>query len=140
MLRMLVFLTTILFSTAMAQNCQVYEGIASWYGKKFHGRKTSSGEVFNKYKYTAASRDYPLGTYLLVRNLQNGEEVVVLVNDRGPRKKSRIIDLSRSAAERLGFLTQGVTRVQVMPLSCLQMEEAGEEFSEEIIRGILNTL
>ncbi|MEJ7554428.1 MAG: septal ring lytic transglycosylase RlpA family protein [Aquificaceae bacterium] len=129
------------FSFALAQDCKVQEGYASWYGGKFHGRKTSSGEVFNKHKFTAASRDYPFGTYLLVRNLSNGKEVVVVVTDRGPAKRSRIIDLSKSAAEKIGMLRQGVAKVQVMPLYCaVKGDELSEEVHEEIIRDLLNTL
>jgi len=138
----IAILTALLFfSFALAQDCKVQEGYASWYGGKFHGRKTSSGEVFNKHKFTAASRDYPLGTYLLVRNLSNGEDVVVVVTDRGPAKKSRIIDLSKSAAEKIGMLKQGVAKVQVMPLYCAaEGDELSEEFHEEVIRDLLNTL
>ncbi|MEJ7555668.1 MAG: septal ring lytic transglycosylase RlpA family protein [Aquificaceae bacterium] len=129
------------FSFALAQDCKVQEGYASWYGGKFHGRKTSSGEVFNKHKFTAASRDYPFGTYLLVRNLSNGKEVVVVVTDRGPAKRSRIIDLSKSAAEKIGMLRQGVAKVQVMPLYCaVKGDELSEEVHEEVIRDLLNTL
>ncbi|MFN4319624.1 MAG: septal ring lytic transglycosylase RlpA family protein [Aquificaceae bacterium] len=139
-MRVLPFLLMV-FSLVVAEECKVYEGYASWYGKRFHGRKTSSGEVFNKYKYTAASRDFPLGTYLLVKNLSNGESVVLIVTDRGPYKKGRIIDLSRSAAEKLGFVKQGLAKVQVIPLSCaMKEEEVGEESHEEIIRDLLNTL
>ncbi len=135
-------LTALLFfSFALAQDCKVQEGYASWYGGKFHGRKTSSGEVFNKHKFTAASRDYPFGTYLLVRNLSNGKEVVVVITDRGPAKRSRIIDLSKSAAEKIGMLRQGVAKVQVMPLYCaVKGDELSEEVHEEIIRDLLNTL
>ena len=138
----IAILTALLFfSFALAQDCKVQEGYASWYGGKFHGRKTSSGEVFNKHKFTAASRDYPLGTYLLVRNLSNGEDVVVVVTDRGPAKKSRIIDLSKSAAEKIGMLKQGIAKVQVMPLYCAAGgDELSEEFHEEVIRDLLNTL
>ncbi len=135
-----VVLISLLFSIAMAQECKVVEGYASWYGKKFHGRKTSSGEVFNKYKYTAASKDFPFGTYLLVRNLNNDKEVVVIVTDRGPYKKGRIIDLSKASAEKLGFVKHGITKVQVMPLYCLTEEIISDDNQEEIIRDILNTL
>lgn len=127
-------------SVGAGQECKVREGYASWYGGKFHGRKTSSGEPFNKHKYTAASRDYPIGTYLLVRNLENQKEVIVLVNDRGPKKKSRVLDLSMSAAERLGFLKKGVARVQLIPLFCLSEEEIGEDQQEKVIKDLLNTL
>lgn len=137
----IAILTALLFSFALAQECEVQEGYASWYGGKFHGRKTSSGEVFNKYKFTAASRDFPLGTYLLVRNLQTGKDVVVVVTDRGPAIKSRIIDLSRAAAEKIGMLRQGVAKVQIMPLYCaVKGDELGEELHEEVIKDLLNTL
>lgn len=139
-MKMAVFLL-LLFSMAFSMDCRIQEGYASWYGGKFHGRKTSSGEIFNKHKFTAASRDYPLGTYLLVRNLGKGEDVVVVVTDRGPSKKSRIIDLSKSAAEKLGMLKQGVVKVQVMPLYCaVKGDESSEEFHEEVIKDLLNTL
>ncbi len=136
-----ILIALLFFSFALAQDCKVQEGYASWYGGKFHGRKTSSGEVFNKHKFTAASRDYPFGTYLLVRNLSNGKEVVVVVTDRGPAKRSRIIDLSKSAAEKIGMLRQGVAKVQVMPLYCaVKGDELSEEVHEEVIRDLLNTL
>lgn len=141
MKKIVIFLFLIFFSWTRAQDCKVQEGYASWYGGKFHGRKTSSGELFNKYKYTAASRDYPLGIYLLVKNLSNGKSVVVWVNDRGPWKKGRIIDLSKSAAEKLGFVRQGLARVQVMPLYCVTYgEETSEDYQEEVIKDLLNTL
>lgn len=134
-------LTMLLFSASFALECRIQEGYASWYGGKFHGRRTSSGEVFNKHKYTAASRDYPLGTYLLVRNLKNGKDVVVVVTDRGPAKKSRIIDLSKAAAAELGMIRDGVVRVQVIPLRCaLESQMTSEELHEEVIRDLLNTL
>jgi rare lipoprotein A len=117
-----------------AQECKVLEGYASWYGGKFHGRKTSSGENFDKFKYTAASRYFDTHTYLLVRNLENGREVVVRVNDRGPHKKGRIIDLSKSAAEKLGMLKKGVAKVQVMPLHCVAKED-----QEEVIADLIKT-
>ena len=75
------------------------QGIASWYGKKFHGRKTSSGETYNMYAMTAAHKTLPLGTHLKVVNLNNDEEVVVRINDRGPFVRGRIIDLSYAAAK-----------------------------------------
>ena len=73
-------------------------GVASWYGKKFHGRKTSSGEIYDMYKMTAAHKGLPLPTYVQVRNLDNGRTAVVKVNDRGPFHDNRIIDLSYAAA------------------------------------------
>jgi len=88
-------------------------GIASWYGSKFHGRRTSSGEPYDMYAMTAAHRQLPLPTYVEVTNLNNGRKVVVRVNDRGPFKKDRIIDLSYAAASRLGMLESGTAPVEL---------------------------
>jgi rare lipoprotein A len=87
-------------------------GLASWYGKKFHGRPTSSGEVYNMYAMTAAHATLPIPSYARVRNPANGREVVVRINDRGPFHKGRIIDLSYTAALKLGLLN-GVAPVEV---------------------------
>lgn len=88
-------------------------GIASWYGTKFHGRRTSSGETFDMHRFTAAHRTLPLPSYVEVTNLANGRSLVVRVNDRGPFKKDRLIDLSYAAAARLGFADRGTARVEV---------------------------
>lgn len=88
-------------------------GIASWYGTKFHGRRTSSGEPFDMHRFTAAHRTLPLPSYVEVTNLANGRSLVVRVNDRGPFKKDRLIDLSYAAAARLGFADQGTAPVEV---------------------------
>lgn len=94
-------------------------GIASWYGKKFHGRPTSSREPYSLYAMTAASRDLPLPTYVRVTNLQNGRQVVVKVNDRGPFSSTdpnRIMDLSYAAAKKLGYAEKGTAWVHVTAL------------------------
>jgi len=88
-------------------------GIASWYGSKFHGRRTSSGEPYDMHLATAAHRSLPLPTYAEVTNLDNGRKVIVKVNDRGPFKDGRIIDLSYGAALRLGMIPTGTARVDV---------------------------
>ena len=88
-------------------------GIASWYGQKFHGRRTSSREVYDMYAMTAAHKTLPLPTYARVTNLENGRQVVVRINDRGPFHANRIIDLSYTAASRLGILERGTGLVQV---------------------------
>ncbi len=95
----------------------VEEGLASWYGPKFAGRLTSDGEVFDPSKLTAAHRTLPFGTLVKVTNLVNGRSVVVRINDRGPFKPNRIIDLSRGAAEAIGMISMGVARVRLEPLS-----------------------
>ena len=89
------------------------EGLASWYAGKFQGRRTASGEIFDTRLMTAAHRTLAFGTLVRVRNLDNGREVVVRVNDRGPFVEGRIIDLSRAAAEAIGMTGSGVTRVSV---------------------------
>ena len=99
---------------AMPPHGFVQEGIASWYGPKFQGRLTASGERFDMHKLTAAHRTLPLGTRVRVINLENGRSVVVRINDRGPFVKNRIIDLSYEAARRLGFVQQGTARVRIV--------------------------
>ena len=89
------------------------EGIASWYGRKFHGRKTANGEIYDMYKMTAAHTTLPIPTFVRVTNLDNGRQIVVRVNDRGPFHGGRIIDLSYAAAKKLGYDTKGTARVRV---------------------------
>lgn len=91
-------------------------GIASWYGKDFHGRKTSSGEVYNMYAMTAAHKTLPLGTYVRVRNLDSGKEIDVRVNDRGPFVSGRIIDLSYAGAKALDIIGPGTAPVEITAL------------------------
>jgi rare lipoprotein A len=91
----------------------VERGLASWYGKQFHGRKTSSGERYNMYAMTAAHKTLPLPTYVRVTNLENGRSAVVKVNDRGPFHGPRVIDLSYSAAKKLGVVQKGTAMVEV---------------------------
>lgn len=95
----------------------VQEGMASWYGKKFHGKKAASGEIYNMYDKTAAHKTLPFGTYVRVKNLSNLKEVTVKINDRGPFVKGRIIDLSYDAARKVGLVGPGVARVRVVALS-----------------------
>ncbi len=89
------------------------EGVASWYGRPFHGKKTASGEIYNMYALTAAHRILPLGTHVRVTNLQNGRSVRVRINDRGPFVRGRIIDLSFSAAKKIGLVGRGTAPVRV---------------------------
>ena len=88
-------------------------GLASWYGKPFHGRTTASGERYDMNAMTAAHRTLAFGTRVRVVNLKNGKSVVVRINDRGPFVKGRIVDLSRRAADQLAFRQDGVTKVRV---------------------------
>tara|TARA_B100001029_G_scaffold32512_3_gene24475 strand:- start:6073 stop:6513 length:441 start_codon:yes stop_codon:yes gene_type:complete len=88
-------------------------GIASYYGKKFHKKRTANGEIFNMYKVSAAHKSYPLGTKVRVTNLDNGKSIKLVINDRGPFVKGRIIDLSYRAARKLDFVNQGTTKVRI---------------------------
>ena len=96
------------------------EGKASYYGKEFEGRKTANGEIFSNYKFTAAHRKYSFGTYVRVINLKNNLSVTVRINDRGPYNYSRIIDLSETAARRIGSYQHGLTTVRIEELNLLQ--------------------
>lgn len=93
------------------------EGVASWYGKKFHGRKTSNQETYDMYAMTAAHKTLPLPTYVRVRNLRNNRSIVVRVNDRGPFVDNRLIDLSYSAAVKLDLVRDGTGLVEVAAIS-----------------------
>lgn len=105
------------------------KGVASWYGLKFHGRSTSSGEPYDIYKMTAAHKTLPLPTYARVTNLQNGKSVVVKINDRGPFHNNRIIDLSYAAASKLDILSKGTGLVEVRTIDPSQYD-ANEQASE----------
>lgn len=89
------------------------KGIASWYGKKFHGNKTSNGEIYDMHAFSAAHPTLPMGTNVRVTNLENGRNMVLRINDRGPFVKSRLIDLSYAAAKQLDYSSKGTTRVRV---------------------------
>lgn len=97
-------------------------GIASWYGSKFHGRRTSSGEPYDMYAMTAAHRNLPLPTWVEVRNLGNDRRIVVKVNDRGPFADNRIIDLSYAAAAKLGMLGTGTAPVEIRTVTAADEE------------------
>lgn len=90
-------------------------GLASWYGQRFHGRRTASGERYDRNAFTAAHRTLPFGTRVRVRAVATGREVVVRINDRGPFKRSRVIDLSQTAFKALGLQGRGVAQVELLP-------------------------
>jgi rare lipoprotein A len=94
-------------------SARVQYGMGSYYGTEFHGKKTASGEVFNKWDYTCAHKKLPFGTRLRVTNLKTNESVVVRVNDRGPFVKGRIIDLSYAAAKKIDMIKDGVIKVKI---------------------------
>ena len=99
-------------------------GIASWYGKKFHGHRTSNGEIYDMYAMTAAHKSLPLPTYVRVTHLKNDRSVIVKVNDRGPFHAGRIIDLSYSAAKKLGITATGTGQVKVTAIDPVQFQQA----------------
>ena len=106
------------YYTKASSKGHVEKGLASWYGEEFQGRPTSSGEPFDMYEMTAAHRTLPIPTYVRVTNLENGQSVVVRVNDRGPfsNPDERILDVSYAAAVRLGMVRSGTTSVRVEAL------------------------
>lgn len=95
----------------------VEEGIASWYGSKFHGNKTSNGEIYDMYQFTAAHKSLPLPTFVEVTNLANNRKIILRVNDRGPFHENRIIDLSYAAALKLDIVKNGTGRVRVRAIT-----------------------
>ncbi|AWF82496.1 septal ring lytic transglycosylase RlpA family lipoprotein [Microbulbifer sp. A4B17] len=101
-------------------------GQASWYGTKFHGRRTANGEVYNMYAMSAAHKTLPLPSYAKVTNLDNGRSIIVRVNDRGPFVHGRIIDLSYTAAQKLGYIDKGIARVEVEALDPASLPAANE--------------
>ncbi len=104
------------YYTLRSSKGYIERGIASWYGDPFHGERTSSGETYDMYRMTAAHKLLPLPTYVLVKNLENGRSATVKVNDRGPFKDNRIIDLSYAAALKLGVVGKGTAMVEIRAL------------------------
>ena len=100
-------------------------GIASWYGKNFHGKKTSNGEIYDMYAMTAAHKTLPLGTYVRVKHLENKKELEVRINDRGPFVRGRIIDLSYRAAKLLGIVGPGTADVEIVALGTPATTDGG---------------
>ncbi len=102
-----------LFGSSTPRRGKFQIGMASWYGPGYHGNACASGEIYDMHKLTAAHRELPFGTYVRVTNLRNGKSVVVRINDRGPFKRDRIIDLSYAAARKIGMVREGSARVRV---------------------------
>lgn len=101
----------------------VEEGLASWYGKEYHGQKTSSGEIFNMYDFTAAHRTLPFGTIVEVFSYDTQKKVNVKINDRGPFLPKRIIDLSYSAAKSLGIINLGLSKVKIRAKGIFELKK-----------------
>ncbi len=120
-------------------------GIASWYGTKFHAGRTSSGEKYDMFTLTAAHKTLPLPTYVRVKNLENGKEAIVKVNDRGPFHESRIMDLSYAAAVKLGVFPKGTAMVEIEALKTTQHDlhyyvQAGAYDSKELALRLMMQL
>lgn len=113
----LLFLTVAFIMTPPMTGANEMNGLASWYGGKFQGRKTANGEIFDTNKLTAAHRSLDFGTIVRVHNLENGKSVDVRINDRGPFVTGRVIDLSRAAAEELSMVATGVAPVKLEVVS-----------------------
>ncbi len=109
-------------------------GLASWYGKKFHGRKTANGEVYNMYAMTAAHKTLPLGVFVEVFNVANGKNCIVRVNDRGPFVKNRIIDLSYKAAKILGVDGPGTAKVMIKVVSDKKLYKTGRNYKKRYLK------
>ncbi len=95
---------------------QSWHGTASYYGKKFHGKKTANGEIYNMHAFTAAHKTLPLGTMVKITNIANKKSVIVKINDRGPYIQGRIIDLSYAAAQKLDYIGNGTAEVKIKVL------------------------
>lgn len=104
-------------STLPAIAATTINGVASWYGPGFHGRKTASGEIFNTNRMTAAHKTLPFGTQVRVTNVNNGRSVVVIINDRGPYHGARVIDLSHAAAVQIDMIQAGTASVEIEVLA-----------------------
>lgn len=139
-LRALTFLP--LLYLALVSGCRIRQeylpggdiqtGIASWYGEEFHGKMTSSREVYDMRDLTAAHNTLPLGSYVMVTNLNNGKSVAVRINDRGPFTKNRVIDLSYAAAKALDMIAPGTAPVRIEVLRKISPPASGLKFSVQV--------
>ena len=113
------------------ERLKIQEGTASYYGKKFHMRKTASGEVYQITDMTAAHKNLPFGTILKVTNLKNGREVIVRINDRLPGSSKRVIDLSKAAADEIDMVRDGLAKVKIEVLDEEAVVNLIEHFQED---------
>ena len=110
-------------TTEVKEKPKILYGTASFYSNSFHGKKTASGEIFSQHKMTAACNVLPLGTWIKVTNLRNGKSVIVKTNDRLHARMTRVVDLSKAAADKLNYVKSGLTRVKVEVLGKKKPEE-----------------
>ena len=130
-LRLFLFLISIAYCLLTDAQGQIVTGNASYYADKFHGRRTASGEIYNKDSMTCAHLKYPFGTILKVRNPINNRTVFVRVTDRGPYVKSRVVDLSRAAARELDIIQAGFAMVEITPYFPTEIPFKPEDYSSE---------
>ncbi len=135
---LLVFFLALLATEGIAQvdSLLIQEGTASYYGKKFQGRRTASGEVFSLDSLTAAHKRLPLGTVVRVTNLTNGLAVVVRINDRLPSYSKRQIDISRAAAEQIEMIRDGLAQVRIEAVDLEQLDRLVEYYSDREHQGL----
>lgn len=129
-----------IYSTFRSKKAKGFKqiGMASYYHNRLHGHRTSSGELYNKTKFTAAHKTLPLNSYVLVTNLRNGREVIVRINDRGPFISKRVIDLSFAAAKKLGFIKSGVIKVKIEALYVVKNKRILHKSRKDLIRVTKN--
>ncbi len=128
------------YRTLASSKGYVARGTASWYGTKFHGHRTSSGETYDMYAMTAAHKTLPLPTYARVTNLDNGRSVIVKINDRGPFHDNRLIDLSYAAASKLDIMKHGTGRVEVRAINANQQLQQATQAAPDTHKQRLTTL
>ncbi len=126
----IILLTNTLLYPIFAQQ----KGKASYYSNKFHGRKTSSGEIYHKDSLTCAHKTYPFGTILEVKNPKNGKSVLVKVTDRGPFSRNKIIDLSYAAARQLEIIRQGVAVVELQEWNFMKLQPFVFDFNDIFLK------
>jgi rare lipoprotein A len=114
----------------------IKRGIASWYGKKFHGKKTATGEIFDMYALTAAHKTLPIPSYAQVTNLENNKSIVVRINDRGPFVGNRLLDLSYAAAKKLDIHEEGTAKVEIKALPAKQARQELQNGDEDLEKNI----
>jgi rare lipoprotein A len=119
---------------------EIQKGKASYYANKFHGRRTSDGSIYHRDSMTCAHRTLPFGTLLKVRNVKNGKEVIVKVNDRGPFCQGRIVDLSYAAAKELGIISSGVASVEATKIGFISKKKVGQKKATTPELKIINPL
>lgn len=137
LLKLLYFFVLIIILTSCARmryfpTWNVQRGLASWYGEDFHGKTTSSKEIYNMFDMTAAHKTLPFGTHVMVTNLESGKSVIVRINDRGPFIKGRIIDLSYAAAKVIDMVGPGVVPVKVEVLERYSPKKSKQKFSVQV--------